>query len=70
MLIERHLDVLLEGVKLCQRHQEALLRVGSGILEKRQIRITEKFRYTMLNDLSEADVALFSQPIQIGRAHV
>lgn len=53
--------MLREGITLCQYHQQALLRVGGSILEKRQIRIAEKFRYTFLSDLVESDVALFSQ---------
>lgn len=58
---EQNLDVLREGITLCQHHQQALLRVGGSVLEKRQIRIAEKFRYTFLSDLVESDVALFTQ---------
>ena len=32
-----------------------------SIIEKKQIRIAEKFRYTFLTDLVERDVVLFSQ---------
>lgn len=67
MLTERNLDTLLTGIRLCQQQQEALLRVGASIVEKRQIRIAEKFRYTLLNDMAETDVALFSQPILLQR---
>ena len=44
-----------------QQQQQALLRVGASIIEKKQIRIAEKFRYTFLTDLVERDVVLFSQ---------
>ena len=45
----------------CQQQQQALLRVGASIIEKKQIRIAEKFRYTFLTGLVERDVVLFSQ---------
>lgn len=59
--------MLREGILLCEEQQEALLRVGASIVEKRQIRIAERFRYTFLNDLLESDVAIFSQPIMLQR---
>ena len=67
MLTEQNLDVLREGIVLCEDQQEALLRVGASIVEKRQIRIAEHFRYTFLNDLVERDVSIFSQPIMLQR---
>lgn len=57
------MDVLKEGVAYCQQQYQALLRVGSTIVEKKMIRIAEKFRYTFLADLVESDVALFSQVV-------
>ena len=45
----------------CQQQQQALLRVGASIIEKKQIRIAEKLRYTLLTDLVARDVVLFSQ---------
>lgn len=53
--------VLKKGVALCQQQQQALLRVGASILEKRVIHVAEYFRYTYLTDLTEADAAVFSQ---------
>ena len=53
--------VLKKGVALCQQQQQALLRVGASILEKRAIHVAEYFRYTYLTDLTEADAAVFSQ---------
>lgn len=67
LLTEQNLDVLREGIVLCEDQQEALLRVGASIVEKRQIRIAEHFRYTFLNDLVERDVSIFSQPIMLQR---
>ena len=61
------MNVLLKGIELCERQQGCLLRVGGSILDKRQIRIAEKFRYTFLNDLMESDVGMFSQPIMLQR---
>ena len=55
------------GVALCEQQQQALLRVGAGIVEKRLIRIAERFRYTFLNDLPDSDVATFTQPIMLQR---
>ena len=45
----------MKGIELCERQQGCLLRVGASIIDKRQIRIAEKFRYTFLNDLMESD---------------
>ena len=53
--------VLKKGVARCQQQQQALLRVGASILEKRAIHVAEYFRYTYLTDLTEADAAVFSQ---------
>ena len=50
---DQNIDVLKEGVMYCQQQQQALLRVGASIIEKKQIRIAEKFRYTFLTDLVE-----------------
>ena len=55
------MSVLKEGISYCQQQQQSLLRLGASILEKRLIRIAEKFRYTYLTDLVESDVVLFSQ---------
>ena len=53
--------MLKKGVALCQQQQQALLRVGASILEKKTIHVAEYFRYTYLTDLTEADAATFSQ---------
>ena len=58
--MEQNVAVLKKGVALCQQ-QQALLRVGASILEKRAIHVAEYFRYTYLTDLTEADAAVFSQ---------
>ena len=55
------MSVLKEGISYCQQQQQALQRLGASIMEKRLIRIAEKFRYTYLTDLVESDVVLFSQ---------
>lgn len=59
--MEQNLEVLKKGVTLCQQQQQALLRVGASILEKKAIHVAEYFRYTYLTDLTEADAATFSQ---------
>ncbi len=59
--MEQNVAVLKKGVALCQQQQQALLRVGASILEKRAIHVAEYFRYTYLTDLTEADAAVFSQ---------
>lgn len=59
--MEQNLEVLKKGVALCQQQQQALLRVGASILEKKAIHVAEYFRYTYLTDLTEADAATFSQ---------
>ena len=61
LLTDQNIAVLKEGISYCQRQQQALLRVGASIIEKKMIRIAEKFRYTFLADLVESDVVLFSQ---------
>ena len=53
--------MLKKGVSLCQQQQQALLRIGASILEKKAIHVAEYFRYTYLSDLPEADALTFTQ---------
>ena len=58
--------MLKKGVALCQQQQQALLRIGASILEKKAIHVAEYFRYTYLSDLTEADAATFTQVGAVG----
>lgn len=53
--------MLKKGVSLCQQQQQALLRIGASILEKKAIHVAEYFRYTYLSDLPEVDALTFTQ---------
>ena len=67
MLTDRNLPALLQGVSYCQKQQQALFRVGAGILAGGKIRIAEKFRFVFMNELAESDVLIFTQPIMLQR---
>lgn len=51
--------LLLRGINLAKEMQEAVIRVGTSIIERKEVKVAEYFRYVMLENDYLADVKLF-----------
>ena len=54
-------EVLMKGIQLAKEQQEAIMRLGIDIINKKLIHVTSFFRYAYVRDLSEEDVNMFTK---------
>jgi len=51
--------LLVKGIKAAKQLQEAIIRQGSAIIEKKDVKVASNFRYVMLENDYLADIKLF-----------
>jgi len=51
--------LLVKGISLAKDMQEAIIRVGTSIIERKEVKVAEYFRYVMLENDYLADIKLF-----------
>jgi len=52
-------SLLVRGIELAIEMQQAVIRVGNSIIERKEVKVAEYFRYVMLENDYLADVKLF-----------
>ena len=43
-----NVDIALKGIELAKELQSAIIRTGNAIIEKKEIKVAQKFRYVMM----------------------
>jgi len=44
------MSLLKKGIELAKEMQQAIVRVGNGLIDKREIKVAQQFRYCMLEN--------------------
>ena len=58
-------SLLMKGIGLSKEMQQAVIRVGSSIIEKKEVKMAEYFRYVMLENDYLSDIKLFQYPLAL-----
>ena len=59
------LPLLMKGIENAKQMQQAIVRVGTSIIERKEVKIAQSFRYVMLENDYLADVKLFQYPLAL-----
>ena len=51
-----NVDIALKGIELAKELQSAIIRTGNAIIEKKEIKVAQKFRYVMMENDYLVDV--------------
>lgn len=64
--LEKHNKHLIDlGIELAKELQIAMVQIGTSIIEKKEVKIGEDFRYVMLDNDHLKDVQLFQYPLAL-----
>ena len=58
-------SLLVKGISVAKDLQQAIIRVGTSIIERKEVKVAEYFRYVMLENDYLADVKLFQYPLAL-----
>lgn len=53
------------GIEMAKELQKAMVQIGTSIIEKKEIKVAEDFRYVMLDNDHLKDVQLFQYPLAL-----
>jgi cell division control protein 45 len=62
---EKQFDLILRGIELAKEMQQAIVRVGTSLIERKEIKMSRYFRYVMIENDFLADVKLFQFPLSL-----
>ena len=51
--------LLVKGIELAKDMQQAIIRVGTSIIERKEVKVASMFRYCMLENDYLSDIKLF-----------
>ena len=57
--------LLMKGIDLAKDMQQAIIRVGTSIIERKEVKVSASFRYCMLENDYLSDVKLFQYPLAL-----
>lgn len=57
--------LLVKGIAAAKQLQEAIIRQGCAIIEKKEVKVAGQFRYVMLENDYLADIKLFQFPLAL-----
>lgn len=52
-------SLLMKGIELAKDMQQAIIRVGTSIIERKEVKVSATFRYCMLENDYLSDIKLF-----------
>lgn len=55
----------MKGISLSKEMQQAIIRVGCSIIEKKEVKMAEYFRYVLLENDYLSDIKLFQYPLAL-----
>ena len=62
---QNNMALLKKGIELAKEMQQAIVRVGNGLIDKREIKVAQQFRYCMLENNHLKDTQLFEYPLAL-----
>ena len=57
--------LLMKGIELAKDMQQAIIRVGTSIIERKEVKVASLFRYCMLENDYLSDIKLFQYPLAL-----
>ena len=57
--------LLKRGIQMAKDMQEAIVRVGNDLIEKREVKVHKNFRYLILENAFLKDTSLFQYPLAL-----
>lgn len=64
-LRQNNMDLLMKGIDLAKDMQAAIVRVGNGMIEKKEVKTAQTFRYVILENTFLKDTELFLYPLAL-----
>ena len=55
----------MRGIELAKEMQMAIVRVGTGLIERKEVKMHNDFRYTIVDDSYLKDIQLFQYPLAL-----
>ena len=62
---QNNLPLLKRGIALAKEMQQAIVRVGNGLIDKKEIKVVAQFKYCMLENSHLKDTQLFQYPLAL-----
>ena len=59
------MSLLRRGIELAKDMQQAIVRVGNGLIDKHEIKVAQHFRYCILENSYLRDTQLFQYPLAL-----
>jgi cell division control protein 45 len=57
--------ILVKGIEVAKELQQAIIRQGTSIIERKEVKVADYFRYVMLENDYLADIKLFQYPLAL-----
>ena len=64
-LKQNNMPLLMNGIDLAKEMQEAIVRVGNGLIEKKEVKTSQTFRYVFLENTYLKESTLFHYPLAL-----
>lgn len=64
-LKQNNMNLLMNGIELAKEMQEAIVRVGNSMIEKKEVKTSQNFRYAILENTYLKDTQLFLYPLAL-----
>lgn len=62
---QNNIPLLKRGIELAKEMQQAIVRVGNGLIDKREIKVSRNFRYCILENSFLKETQLFQHPLAL-----
>ena len=64
-LKQNNMDLLIKGIDMAKDMQKAIVSVGNGMIEKKEVKTSASFRYVILENTYLKDTQLFLYPLAL-----
>ena len=61
------MDLLTKGIDMAKEMQKAIVSVGNGMIEKKEVKTAQSFRYVILENTYLKDTQLFLYPLALSK---
>jgi len=58
-------NVLFKGINLAKEMQQAIIRTGNSLIERKEVKVAAGFRYVIIENDYLADIKLFQYPLAL-----
>ena len=64
-LKQNNMHLLMQGIDMAKEMQKAIVSVGNGMIQKKEVKTAQEFRYVMLENTFLRDTQLFLYPLAL-----